>query len=134
MLLHGSRFEPFGLTPLYSMRYGTIPIASRVGGIVDTVVDARLSGTPPEDASGILFDGEDPANMTAAISRAFALYENPAEWHSIQCNAMAADFSWSQPTEKYIAAYRDIAGQDAKELFMLPPELPDEGLLEYKTA
>ncbi|MGE5650850.1 MAG: glycogen synthase GlgA [Bacillota bacterium] len=134
MLLHGSRFEPFGLTPLYSMRYGTIPIASRVGGIVDTVADARLSGAPPDGASGILFDGEEPGAMTAAVSRAFALYENPSEWHPIQCNAMSADFSWSQPVEKYIAAYREIAARDVRELFVAQPEMPDADIPEYKTA
>ncbi|KIF83578.1 glycogen synthase GlgA [Noviherbaspirillum autotrophicum] len=134
MLLHGSRFEPFGLTPLYSMHYGTIPIASRVGGIVDTVVDAGLSGLPPQDASGILFDGEAADGMTAAVSRAFALYENPAEWHPMQCNAMSADFSWSQPAEKYIAAYRDIAAHAVKELFVAQPEAPETDLPEYKTA
>ncbi|GAB3550111.1 glycogen synthase GlgA [Noviherbaspirillum agri] len=123
MLLHGSRFEPFGLTPLYSMRYGTIPIASRVGGIIDTVVDAGLSGTPPDDASGILFDGEEAFAMTAAVSRAFELYANPNQWHAMQRNAMSADFSWEEPTEKYIAAYRDIAPAAARALFVPRPVL-----------
>ncbi|HZW13454.1 MAG TPA: glycogen synthase GlgA [Noviherbaspirillum sp.] len=118
MLLHGSRFEPFGLTPLYSMRYGTIPIASRVGGIIDTVVDAGLSGALPDGASGILFDGENAAGMTAAVSRAFELYVNPNEWHAMQRNAMSADFSWAEPTEKYITAYRDIAPEAARALFV----------------
>lgn len=134
MLLHGSRFEPFGLTPLYSMRYGTIPVASRVGGIIDTVIDAGLSGTPCKDASGILFDGEDPANMTAAVSRAFALYENPSRWHAIQCNAMAADFSWEQPAQEYIALYRELAGDGDKALFDLPPETRNPELAQYRTA
>src|SRR3546814_14567776 len=43
ILLHGSRFEPFGLTPLYSMRYGTIPIGSRIGGLADTILDPGSS-------------------------------------------------------------------------------------------
>ena len=133
MLLHGSRFEPFGLTPLYSMRYGTIPIASRVGGIIDTVVDAGLSGTPRKEASGILFDGEDPENMTAAVSRAFALYENPSRWHRMQCNAMAADFSWEQPAEEYIAVYRELAADDAKARFDAVPR-QERDVIHYKTA
>ncbi len=134
MLLHGSRFEPFGLTPLYSMRYGTIPIASRVGGIIDTIADARLSGPPPQGASGILFDGEDADSMTTAVSRAFALYENPGEWHAMQRNAMSADFSWSQPAEQYAAAYRGIAAQAVKELFAVRPEAPEVDIPAYKTA
>ena len=134
MLLHGSRFEPFGLTPLYSMRYGTIPIASRVGGIIDTIVDAGLAGTPCQEASGILFDGEDAASMTAAVSRAFALYENPSRWHAMQCNAMAADFSWEQPAQEYIAVYREVASDPAKVLFDAHPALPDADDVQYMTA
>jgi starch synthase len=134
MLLHGSRFEPFGLTPLYSMRYGTIPIASRVGGIIDTVVDAGLSGTPCTEASGILFDGEDAASMTAAVSRAFALYENPSRWHAIQCNAMAADFSWEQPAQEYIALYREVACENAKALFDVAPATAATPMVQYMTA
>ena len=134
MLLHGSRFEPFGLTPLYSMRYGTIPVASRVGGIIDTVVDAGLAGAPPKDASGILFDGEDADSMTAAVSRAFALYANPSRWHAMQCNAMAADFSWEQPAQEYIAVYREVAGAAAKTAFDPPVTLPVSDDLLYMTA
>lgn len=134
MLLHGSRFEPFGLTPLYSMRYGTIPIASRVGGIIDTVIDAGLDGAPVPEASGILFDGEDPDSMTAAVSRAFALYENPSRWHAIQCNAMAADFSWGQPAQEYIAIYREVADGACKELFDVPVPDPAAEVVHYMTA
>lgn len=134
MLLHGSRFEPFGLTPLYSMRYGTIPIASRVGGIVDTIVDTGLDGAPANEASGILFDGEDAQSMIAAVSRAFALYENPSLWHAIQCNAMAADFSWEQPAQDYIAVYREVAADATRELFDVPAATPDSEIIQYMTA
>lgn len=133
MLLHGSRFEPFGLTPLYSMRYGTIPIASRVGGIIDTIVDAGLSGNPGKDASGVLFDGDSPERMTAAVSRAFALYENPSRWHAMQCNAMAADFSWDQPAEDYITVYRALATEEARPLFDQGPTA-DADVVQYMTA
>lgn len=117
MLLHGSRFEPFGLTPLYSMRYGTVPIASRVGGMADTITDAGVEGKPAAGANGILFDGDDCESMTRAVSRAFALYAQPVEWHALQRQAMAADFSWDEPAQQYIETYRDIASATAKELF-----------------
>lgn len=117
MLLHGTRFEPFGLTPLYSMRYGTIPVASRVGGMIDSIGDAGLEGAVPDDASGILFDGEEPRDMMAAISRAFELYARPNEWHLMQRNAMSADFAWSGPAEQYIGVYREIAPVEAQPLF-----------------
>src|SRR5690606_24495910 len=82
MLLHGSRFEPFGLTPLYSMRYGTIPIASRVGGMADTIIDpgANLPAGSMHAATGVLFDGENPGDMAAAIDRAMGLRRYPAIW------------------------------------------------------
>lgn len=118
MLLHGSRFEPFGLTPLYSMRYGTIPIASRVGGMIDSIVDAGMRGEISAAADGILFDGDEPAAMVAAVSRAFEIYNRPNEWHALQHNAMNADFSWSIPAQMYVDAYRTVAASDVRHLFV----------------
>ncbi|TCS39381.1 starch synthase [Paucimonas lemoignei] len=118
MLLHGTRFEPFGLTPLYSMRYGTIPIASRVGGMIDSIPDAGLKGAVPNGACGVLFDGEEAADMAGAVSRAFELHAAPRSWHTMQCNAMSVDFSWDGPAEQYINAYAAVAAPSAKSLFV----------------
>lgn len=134
MLLHGTRFEPFGLTPLYSMRYGTIPIASRVGGMIDSIADAGLVGLAPAGASGILFDGERPEEMTAAVNRAFDLYSRPNEWHLLQRNAMSADFSWDGPAQKYISIYSEIADESFKPLFSEDSIPAAEKMREYKTA
>lgn len=110
MLLHGSRFEPFGLTPLYSMRYGTIPIGSRVGGMVDTILDPGPDR--PEHAmlaaTGVLFRGEQPADMMAAIHRAIALYHKPAIWRAMQVNGMRTDFSWRRAAPAYLRAYQSL--------------------------
>ena len=108
MLLHGTRFEPFGLTPIYSMRYGTIPIASRVGGMIDTIIDAGADGPMNKGATGVLFDGEQAADMVAAVNRTLALFGS-ADWSTMQRNAMAGDFSWECPAQRYIALYRSIA-------------------------
>lgn len=134
MLLHGTRFEPFGLTPLYSMRYGTIPIASRVGGMIDSITDAGLHGTVPENASGILFDGEEPADMAAAVNRAFDMYGKPNEWHDVQCNAMSANFSWDGPADQYVNLYQTVAPSGAKHLFDVTPVTLVDEPLEYMTA
>lgn len=110
MLLHGSRFEPFGLTPLYSMRYGTIPIGSRVGGMADTIHDCGM-GQPAvamRTATGILFEGETPADMARAIDRAMTLRGMPALWKMMQVNAMRADFSWATTAPAYISAYQAL--------------------------
>jgi len=126
MLLHPSRFEPFGLTPLYAMRYGTIPIASRVGGLSDTIADAGADGVINPGASGVLFDGESVPDLTAAMQRAFDLHHDRAAWQTMQRNAMQTNFDWHTAAAAYIEAYRDIAAGEAKLAFRtaLPASLP----------
>jgi len=110
VLLHASRFEPFGLTPLYAMRYGTIPIGSRVGGMVDTIRDpgSEASTQSMRDATGLLFDGEAPTDMIAAIDRAMALRGRPDVWAAMQRNAMRVDFGWGRTAPSYIDTYRTL--------------------------
>ncbi len=109
-LLHGSRFEPFGLTPLYSMRYGTIPIASRVGGMADTIIDpgADLPAGSMHAATGVLFEGDKPEDMAGAIDRAMSLRRYPAIWRAMQMNGMRADFSWAKTAPAYLSAYQSL--------------------------
>ncbi|HEY3600096.1 MAG TPA: glycogen synthase GlgA [Paraburkholderia sp.] len=113
MLLHGSRFEPCGLTQLYAMRYGTIPIASRVGGLADTIVDYTPTRSPrrglPEDgATGFLFDGESPQDVAAALERALDAFMRPSSWHALQRNAMRCDFGWARPAAGYLKLYESL--------------------------
>lgn len=117
MLLHGTRFEPYGLTPIYSMLYGTIPIASRVGGLIDTIVDTGTESTPCKRANGILFDGEQPADMIAAVERAFAIFGHADDWMMMQRNAMGGNFSWNEPVRKYVEMYMDVIPAPLKSLF-----------------
>lgn len=110
VLLHGSRFEPFGLTPLYAMRYGAIPICSKVGGMVDTIIDPGWDHPASAmcAATGILFDGEAPDDMSLAIGRAMALRALPAIWRTMQRNAMNADFGWAETAPAYLRAYQAL--------------------------
>jgi len=117
MLLHGTRFEPFGLTPIYAMRYGTIPVASRVGGMIDTIVDAGADGAVRQDANGLLFDGEQPADMATAVNRALALF-GTADWRDMQRNAMRGDFSWARPAQQYIALYLGVVAPEVTGMFV----------------
>ena len=117
MLLHGSRFEPFGLTPIYAMRYGTIPIASRVGGLSDTIIDAGTVEHPVSGANGFLFDGDDSQNMIDAVDRAFKIFARSPEWQKLQVNAMTAEYGWDASAQRYIDLYRDVATPEAKVLF-----------------
>lgn len=113
VLLHGSRFEPFGLTPLYAMRYGTIPIVSQVGGLCDTVQDAGEAEIVQEGATGISFAGDTPAAMIEAVARAFRCYANTRQWQKLQHNGMSQDFGWDGPAREYIACYASIAPPQA---------------------
>lgn len=110
MLLHGSRFEPFGLTPLYSMRYGTIPIGSRLGGMVDTILDPgpECAVEGMQAATGVLFSGDWPDDMMNAIHRTMGLYGQPGLWRAMQANGMDIDFSWERVAPAYLSAYRSL--------------------------
>lgn len=109
-LLHGSRFEPFGLTPLYAMRYGTIPIGSRVGGMVDTIIDPGNGPVPPNlfKATGILFDGEAVDDMLGGIERAVDLYAMPLVWRTMQRNAMTTPMGWERTAPLYAHLYQAL--------------------------
>ncbi|MDC6178586.1 glycogen synthase GlgA [Ralstonia solanacearum] len=108
LLLHGSRFEPCGLTPLYAMRYGTVPVASRVGGLVDTIADRGSPEAALRGATGFLFDGESPEAMVRAVEHALRVFAQPRAWRILQYNGMTTDFGWSQPAREYLALYRAL--------------------------
>ncbi|WP_443113850.1 glycogen synthase GlgA [Herbaspirillum seropedicae] len=129
MLLHPTRFEPFGLTPLYAMRYGAIPIGSRVGGLVDTVCDADLDA---ERATGVLFDGDRASDMEAAVDRAFALYADNERWQSMQRNAMSIDCDWAGPTRAYIDAYAHVADMAVRPLFAPRPQPVERPAVQHE--
>lgn len=107
ILLHGSRFEPFGLTPLYAMTYGTIPVCSAVGGMLDTIIDVRSGDSAA--GTGILFHGETADAMAAAIDQAMALRRQPRIWQRMQQNGMTKPFGWEQPAALYMELYRSLA-------------------------
>ncbi|HZZ13139.1 MAG TPA: glycogen synthase GlgA [Paraburkholderia sp.] len=109
ILLHGSRFEPCGLTQLYAMRYGTIPVASRVGGLADTIIDyAPHEGRRTDTATGFLFDGERLHDVVYALGRALDAFMQPASWHALQRNAMSRESGWAASTPSYLALYADL--------------------------
>ncbi|QGZ66701.1 glycogen synthase GlgA [Paraburkholderia acidisoli] len=110
ILLHGSRFEPCGLTQLYAMRYGTIPVASRVGGLADTIDDCPASedGTHTTRANGFLFTGEHASDVFHALGRALGAFAQPTLWRALQRNAMKRDSSWRVPVARYLDLYRSL--------------------------
>jgi starch synthase len=97
-----SRFEPCGLNQMYSLRYGTIPIVHRTGGLDDTVVDIREI---PENADGIKFDEHTATALAKAVSKALALYGEPKLLAHYRKNGMRADFSWERTAEEFVKVY-----------------------------
>ena len=110
MILHGSRFEPCGLAQMYAMRYGTVPVVSRVGGLADTVCDADSRAIIEGRASGVVFGPPTAAGLTEGVARALDLFSQPVAWRKIQRHAMVADFSWRQSAKSYHRRYRAAAG------------------------
>lgn len=105
MLVMPSRFEPCGLAQLYAMRYGTIPVVHRTGGLAETVTDAGDAGVADADATGFQFDAPTAAALMAALQRAHARFRRPDQWHRLVRQAMAADWSWTRSAARYAALY-----------------------------
>ena len=106
MLLVPSRFEPCGLTQLCALRYGTIPVVARTGGLADTVIDANPAALAAGVATGLQFAPGDRAAFRAALVRGIALHADPPAWRRLQANAMAADVSWRRSAAAYAALFR----------------------------
>ncbi len=103
-----SRFEPCGLTQLYGLRYGALPLVRRVGGLADTVVDADAQSLAADTATGFGFEAPEPRALLAAARRAIALYRDRVAWRRVQQRAMAQDFSWDAAAARYIGLYREL--------------------------
>ena len=101
-----SRFEPCGLTQMYGLRYGTLPIVRRVGGLADTVVDADEAALAAGTATGFSFGAATPAAFEACVQRALSLHRQPAIWQSLMRHAMAQELSWAGPAKDYLALYQ----------------------------
>jgi starch synthase len=112
-LLVPSRFEPCGLTQLCALRYGAIPVVSRVGGLADTVIDANEAAVAGDVATGVQFGPVTSENLAGAIRRAKALFHNKPVWRSMQRNAMAVDVSWQNSARHYADLYRQVAKLEA---------------------
>ena len=100
-----SYFEPCGLGQMIGMRYGTVPVVRRTGGLADTVTDARLPG-----GNGIVFGEPNPDKLFQAIRRALELYRDKKELAAVQKRAMKQDFSWRKSAKEYLQMYKETLG------------------------
>jgi starch synthase len=106
-----SRFEPCGLTQMYGLKYGSLPLVRRVGGLADTVVDSTLEDLAEERANGFVFDAFTVEAFSRALRRAFILYSRPREWNAVVARGMQQSFGWRDSAAKYLALYRQIASR-----------------------
>lgn len=110
-LLVPSRFEPCGLTQLYALHYGAIPVVCRVGGLADSVIDANEAALTAGVATGIQFWPPTPEALQTGLSRLMALWRDKTAWEQVQRNGMAADVSWRGPASRYVALYRALLAE-----------------------
>jgi starch synthase len=102
MYLMPSRYEPCGLNQMYSLRYGTVPIVHKTGGLADTV----QTWNPRTGAgNGFAFEHHDPAGLTWGVETALATYRDGTAWSRMQQNGMSADFSWAAQARLYELVY-----------------------------
>jgi starch synthase len=106
LVLVPSRFEPCGLTQLYALRYGALPVVRRVGGLADTVVDATAVTLAEGTATGFAYEAETPRALLAAVGRAMGLMRETAIWRGMMQRAMTCDFSWDRAARCYLDLYR----------------------------
>ena len=105
MIIVPSRFEPCGLTQLYGLRYGTVPVVRRVGGLADTVNDENTG----VKGNGFVFDAANAAALRATLLRALSIYrDKPKRWFSLMTQGMTQAMSWDTPAAAYQALYKSL--------------------------
>lgn len=107
-ILIPSRFEPCGLTQLYGLRYGTLPVVARTGGLADTVIDANLAALDAGVATGFMLDAVTPEAICHGIDRVVAAYNDRKLWQSMQRAAMRQDVSWDASAKGYADLYETL--------------------------
>jgi len=109
IFLMPSRFEPCGLNQLYSLRYGTVPIAHKTGGLADTIINYDGNGNKRR-ATGFLFDEYSGEALLQAIRNALELYNKTRSWRAMMKRGMKQDFSWKKSAKKYLELYEKALG------------------------
>lgn len=100
-----SRFEPCGLNQMYSMRYGTVPIVRRVGGLADTVTDVSPATMAARTATGFMVEEHSARALVEAVKRALAAFGDHALWASLMRTGMRQDWSWDRSARAYVGVY-----------------------------
>jgi len=103
-----SQFEPCGLTQLIALRYGSVPVVRKTGGLADTVFDID-SSAPAKKRNGFVFEEMTNEAFTEALDRATSLwFDHPKEWRSLVAKGMKMDFSWKEAAKKYLKLFESL--------------------------
>jgi starch synthase len=105
VFLMPSRYEPCGLNQMYSLKYGTVPIVRKTGGLADTV---ELFNPATGSGTGFVFEHFTADGLRWALARALEAWRHPEQWRTLQQNGMAMDFSWDIQAERYVDLYRHL--------------------------
>lgn len=103
LFLMPSHYEPCGLGQMIALRYGSVPVVRRTGGLADTVVDPQ---DDPQGANGFTFADASAADLLAALDRAFALFPDKRSWRKIMRRGMTQDLSWTRSAQQYLELYQ----------------------------
>ena len=119
MFLMPSRFEPCGLSQLYSLKYGTVPVVRATGGLVDSVTNATDETLAARTATGFSFHDYSSFALSETLRRAVALFAKPEVWNNLVTTGMQQDWSWGRSAREYVALYERMlarvrSGQPAK--------------------
>jgi starch synthase len=108
-ILVPSRFEPCGLTQLYGLRYGCVPVVARVGGLADTIIDANDAALEAGVATGLQFSPVTREALEAAIVRASRLHADTATWTRLMKRGMTSDLSWQRRAKAYADLFHSLS-------------------------
>lgn len=109
-----SRFEPCGLTTMYALRYGALPITRPVGGLADTVADVDAESSDTITGTGFVFSAPTAEALASTVRRARALFRDAVAWNRARYAAMSCDFGWDISARRYLELYRDLIGASAE--------------------
>jgi len=112
LALTPARFEPCGLTTMYAMRYGAIPVTRKVGGLADTVENAWKTDDAQRGGTGFVFDEASAEKLTSSLRRGIDWYRDNEAWRPLQRRAMRRDFGWERSARRYLDLYREVLAAD----------------------
>ena len=108
IFLMPSKYEPCGLSQMYSLRYGTIPVVRETGGLADTIIDANDENLRNGTATGFTMKGYFAAELLFTIDRALELYKSRTKWNTLRKNVMKQDWSWNKSAREYVELFKSV--------------------------